>query len=155
MINIPLKKPELFSYTPHQSRMLLIDRVDNFSIDNGILSSSLIINESSEFFNKDKEYVPIWVSFEYMAQSIATLSGIAQRMISNDPKIGFIIGIRDFKSFNIGFKVGNEVNINIKETYRENNIAVFEGKTYVGSKLYSSASLNVVESNQDILDKWK
>lgn len=154
MIKLPLLKPELYSYTPHQSKMLLIDSVEEFSVEATSLKSSLKVSENSEFFNRDKKYIPTWISFEYMAQSIATLSGIKRRIASQIPKIGFIIGIRDFKSYVNGFYVGDKVDIIITESYREGHIAVFDAESYVGSKLCSTASLNVVESNQEILTKW-
>lgn len=153
-LNLPIKKPELYNYSPHQKRMLLFDQVDNFNLDNSTLEASLTIKENSEFFNKNLNAVPTYISFEYMAQSIATLAGIGKTVINKEPKIGFIIGVREFISEQDGFNVGDNVKIKIKEIYRTDEVAVFEGESFVNGNLYTSATLNVVENSENILESW-
>ena len=155
MISLPCKKPELYKYSPHQGRMLLLDQIDNFNMEESILESTVYVNMNSEFYNKETSYIPIWVSFEYMAQSIAVLSGINHKSNNDTPKIGFIISIRDFTSKRPGYKQGDEIHITVRQTFREGDLAVFEGATSVNGVLCSTAALSVIENNPELIERWK
>lgn len=155
MITLPCRKPDLYNYSPHQGPMLLLDQVDRYDLQRYTLESSVCIKPDSEFYNNETGNMPIWISFEYMAQSIAALSGIASKLNSQNPKIGFIVGIRGFESFRDGYKPEDIVTIKVSQNFREGDVAVFDGETYVNDVLYSIATLNVVENNPELLDKWR
>lgn len=150
----PCSKPELYKYSPHQGRMLLLDRVEKYDMDDLSIQTEVDISESSEFFRKEEGYVPLWISFEYMAQSIAVLSGIQYRSDGDDPKIGFIMGVRDFKGEADGFVEGDCVFVEVKQSFRDGDVAVFEGSASVRGKVYSRAVINVIENNKELVEKW-
>ncbi|MDA3810726.1 MAG: hypothetical protein PF518_10430 [Spirochaetaceae bacterium] len=154
MIFLPCRKPELYNYSPHKNRMLLIEQLDQYDLIENKLSSSIKITESSEFFCPSDNYVPVWISFEYMAQSIAILSGISHADDGDEPKIGFIIGVRDFKAAVPGFKPGDELVIFVEQTFRDGNVAVFNGEVLINDKVCSSAIINVIENNQELVNRW-
>jgi predicted hotdog family 3-hydroxylacyl-ACP dehydratase len=134
--------------------MLLLDSVEAYNMDDLSIETEVRISESSEFFRKEEGYVPLWVSFEYMAQSIAVFSGIKYRSEGEDPKIGFIMGVRDFKGEAEGFTAGDSVSVRVKQSFRDGDVAVFEGEASVDGKVYSSAIINVIENNKELVDKW-
>lgn len=134
--------------------MLLLDQVDRYDLKKYTLESSVCINSDSEFYNNNTGSVPIWISFEYMAQSIAALSGISSKLNSKEPKIGFIVGIRNFESYRNGYEPEDRVIVKVSQNFREGDVAVFDGETYVNDILYSKATMNVVENNPELLDKW-
>ena len=154
MITMPCTKPELFKYSPHQSRMLLLDQVDSYNMDKHTLQSSLEISEDSEFFSQESGSVPTWISFEYVAQSIALLSGIANKELGNEPKIGFIMAVRDFKSFSDGFKPGSRLEVTVEEDFRNGDVAVFNGVVKCNDSVCATTVINVIENNQELVDRW-
>lgn len=155
MLTLPCEKPALYEYSPHKSRMLLLDRLDNYSTENSWIETSVHIKRNSEFFDQVIQGVPVWISFEFMAQSIALLSGINHRKKDEDPKIGFIMAVRNFQAEKDVFKENQRVSIKVEEVFREGNLAVFDGTSCVGDQLYSSTSLNVIEHSRELADKWK
>ena len=155
MITLPCSKPELFNYSPHQGRMLLLDQVVQYDLKEHSLQSKLLIDRDSEFYSSDFACVPVWISFEYMAQSIAVLSGISHKEEGNDPKIGFIMGVRDFNSFSDGFIPGNELTVSVSQSFRDGDVAVFDGVVMINEKICSTAVINVIENNQKLLERWK
>lgn len=134
--------------------MLLIDQVNSYDLEKYVLESSVCVKPDCEFYNDGTDSVPIWISFEYMAQSIALLSGISSKLNGKDPKIGFIVGVRGFKSFRDGFKTGDCIVVKVTQSFRDGDVAVFEGETYINNILCSTATLNVVENNPELINKW-
>ncbi len=151
---LPCRKPELLQYTPHQSRMLLLDQIDGYSIENPGIETSLRISEESEFFDQKEQKMPVWVSFEYLAQSIAALSSIAKAQDNEAPQIGFIMGIRDCEIHFPWYNSGELVCLRVEQDFREGDIAVFRGEARVGGELYFSGILSVVENNPELIELW-
>lgn len=155
MLELPCKKPELYQYSPHKSRMLLLDSLDQYSIEESWIETSVEITANVEFFDSDKKGVPVWISFEYMAQSIALLAGLVHRQNGIEPKIGFIMAFRNFIAEKEIFQQNQKVSIRVDEVFRDKNLAVFDGKSYVQGELYSKTTLNVIEHSQELMDRWK
>lgn len=151
---MPCRKPELYQYSPHQGRMLLLDQINSYCFENFELESLVEVTDESEFYDSASGIVPVWVSFEYVAQSIAVLSGISHRQKGGDPKIGFIMGVRDFDAHVEGFKAGDRVSVHIKQSFRDGDVAVFEGDVAVNGTNAASVVVNVIEHNQDLMDRW-
>ena len=154
MISMPCKKPELYNYSPHRGRMALLDQVEQANLEKKTLEASLRVSLSSEFFNKKQGHIPIWISFEYMAQSIATLSGMINMAKGESPTIGFIMGVRNFIAHKAGFSPNDEVRVLVYQTFRDGDVAVFEGETMVDGFLYSSGTLSVIENSSGLLTRW-
>lgn len=153
-MKVPCNKPELYEYSPHQGRMLLLDRVKKYSMEDKTIETEVDVTTASEFYRREEGIIPLWISFEYMAQSIGVLSGINYRDGGKEPKIGFIMGIRNFRGEAAGFTSGDRVTISVKQIFRDGEVAVFEGEASVDGKVYSTAVVNVIENNKEIIDKW-
>jgi predicted hotdog family 3-hydroxylacyl-ACP dehydratase len=83
---------------PHKGKMLLLDRVQNYSLEDVNITTEIDISRNSLFYEDDLGGIPAWVAFEYMAQSISALSGIYGRTKGDKPKVGFIMSVSGFKA---------------------------------------------------------
>ena len=155
MIPLPLSKPELFAYTPHQGCMLLLDRLEEYSLDRRFLRSTVDVTGNSVFFDRETDLVPIWVAFEYMAQSIGLLAGLNSVECGGTPEIGFIMGVRNFEANAAGFAPGDRVDVSVRSVYRDGDAAVFEGRAEVNGNLSASGIVNTIQAGTALLVKMK
>ncbi len=151
---LPCEKPDLYRYTPHQGRMLLLDRVLSYDLDSISVLTEVDVHSQAEFFDQEIQGIPIWISFEYMAQSIAVLSGIKQIAQGvKKPKLGFIMSVRNFHSQQDLFSCGDVVQTQMKEILYDDvqKVGVYEGSTFVGEKLSSRATLSLIRDVDSLL----
>ena len=115
-------RSEVGELVPHAGKMLLLDRGIRHDSNEVSIETEVDINESCMFYRDDRQGVPSYVAFEYMAQSISALSGVYGRTHGQKPREGFIMSVSNCK------------------------LAVtFDGAVYVGDTLAVSASLCTVE----------
>lgn len=130
---------------PHKPPMVLISNVLNYSIEDKFLVANVLINKSDVFFDTTINGVPSYIGLEYMAQSIGCFSGIYDLSSprKKDPRIGFIMGTRNFKNFINVFSLNRSYTIEVKEILFEEEIASFECKIFDDEeKLCQEAILN-------------
>jgi predicted hotdog family 3-hydroxylacyl-ACP dehydratase len=130
---------------PHKGKMLLLDRVQNYSLEDVNITTEIDISRNSLFYEDDLGGIPAWVAFEYMAQSISALSGIYGRTKGDKPKVGFIMSVSGFKADIPVFKDGETVVVTVHETVRMDKAVTFDGVAKVGDKIAVTATLNTVE----------
>ena len=130
---------------PHKGKMLLLDRVQNYSLEDVNITTEIDISRNSLFYEDDLDGIPAWVAFEYMAQSISALSGIYGRTKGDKPKVGFIMSVSGFKADIPVFKDGETVVVTVHETVRMDKAVTFDGVAKVGYKIAVTATLNTVE----------
>lgn len=130
---------------PHKGKMLLLDRVMDYSLEEISISTEIDISKTSMFYDENLGGVPAWIAFEYMAQSISALSGIYGRTKGEKPKVGFIMSVTSFKSDVPAFKVGDVVTVKVRQTIRMDMAVTFDGTVSVGGKQVITATLNTVE----------
>lgn len=138
-------RDEVSKLVPHKGKMLLLDRVTTYNLDEISIETQVDVSQESMFFNEECAGVPSYVSFEYMAQSISALSGIYGRSNNRPPKEGFIMSVSNCKLESPVFKKGETVSIKVKQTMRVDMAVTFEGWAYVNGSLAASASLCTVE----------
>jgi predicted hotdog family 3-hydroxylacyl-ACP dehydratase len=155
MISLPLSKPALFAYTPHQGFMLFIDRLEEYSIESVSLRSTVAVTETSMLYDPETGLVPIWAGFEYMAQSIGLLAGLNAVEHGDKPNIGFIMGIRNFQAFSPGFRPGDNVEVNVRQIFRDGDVAVFEGKALVDGREAACGVINTISAGKDLIERMK
>jgi len=133
---------------PHGGLMALLSRVVQYDFEAGHLASEVDIKESDLFFDAERGGVPSWVGFEYMAQSIAALSGIKRRMQRNEePRIGFIMGVRNFKSRSTVFAPGRRLRVEVSQIFRDGDVVSFECRIKEDGVEEASAIINAIESD--------
>ena len=138
-------KERVSELVPHKGKMLLLDRVQNYSIESVSITTEIDISRDTFFYEEDLGGVPAWVAFEYMAQSISALSGIYGRSKGDKPKVGFIMSVSGFKTDVASFKEGETVVVSVHETIRMDSAVTFDGTASVGGKTVVTATLNTVE----------
>jgi predicted hotdog family 3-hydroxylacyl-ACP dehydratase len=96
----------------HRDPMIFIDRV--LEANKTELLAEVRIERGKPFFEEDIG-VPAWVGLEYMAQSIAALSGLNARSADEDVKLGLLIGCRKYASDVAVFPDGANLKIRVSE----------------------------------------
>ena len=130
---------------PHKGKMFLLDRVRDYNLKENSITTEIDITRDNLFYEEELGGVPVWVAFEFMAQSVSALSGICGRSKGEKPKTGFIMSVSAFNANIPVFKVGEKVVVNVVEKIRTDNAVSFEGTATVNGMLAATAKLNTVE----------
>ena len=130
---------------PHSGKMSLLDRVIDYSFEKLDVHTEVDIVPGSMFFDKDIDGIPVWIGFEYMAQSISALSGIYGRTLGQEPKIGFIMSVNNFTAHKPIFPAGSVAKISVRQTMRMDNIVTFDGNIVLGDEVVATAVINTIE----------
>jgi predicted hotdog family 3-hydroxylacyl-ACP dehydratase len=130
---------------PHKGKMFLLDRIRDYDLQEISVTTEIDITRDNLFYEEELGGVPVWVAFEYMAQSVSALSGIYGRSKGEKPKTGFILSVNGFKADVPVFKQGETVVVNVQEKIRVDQAVTFDGVAMVGNKVVVTAKINTVE----------
>lgn len=130
---------------PHKGKMFLLDRIRDYDLNEKSITTEIDITRDNLFYEEELGGVPVWVAFEYMAQSVSALSGIYGRSKGEKPKTGFIMSVSGFKADVPVFKQGKTVVVNVQEKIRVDQAVTFDGVAMVGNKVVVTAKINTVE----------
>ena len=125
----------------HEAPMILIDRV--LEVGEGKIHTSVTIRPNSPFAKI--EGVPVYVSVEFMAQSIAAFIGWSARQQGEPPKIGLLLGTRKLELSTDWMRFGDDIEIQAFERYNDGTMAAFECLVRRGDETLAEARLNVYE----------
>ncbi len=123
----------LKSYTPtqvlpHESTMLLIDRIVNWDNDHIQTTAGLVHHN---LFDPGDGSVSSLICMEYLCQSAAAHAGIRQLEQGKPVTIGFIIGARKIEIDSAAYHAGETYNIFVEQTFRdEEGIGVYDCALY-------------------------
>ncbi len=144
---------------PQKNKMVLLSRILACHKNEKELISEVLISRDSMFFDEKKQYVPVWVGIEYMAQSIAAFSYLVNcgTEAETEPKIGFLLGTRKYDCSVFGFKLNQVLQINVKQLYYDNNLAAFECSIKDKEQLLAKAQVNAFspDSVTEFLKKYQ
>lgn len=138
-------KESVSELVPHKGKMFLLDRIRDYDLERNSITTEIDIARDNLFYEDELGGVPVWIAFEYMAQSVSALSGIHGRAKGEKPKNGFIMSVSAFNANIPVFKVGEKVVVNVLEKTRNDNAVTFEGSAAVNGTLAVTAKLNTVE----------
>jgi predicted hotdog family 3-hydroxylacyl-ACP dehydratase len=130
---------------PHKGKMFLLDRIRDYDLNEKSITTEIDITRDNLFYEEELGGVPVWVAFEYMAQSVSALSGIYGRSKGEKPKTGFILSVNGFKADVPVFKQGETVVVNVQEKIRVDQAVTFDGVAMFGNKVVVTAKINTVE----------
>ncbi|MBR6943180.1 MAG: thioester dehydrase [Fibrobacter sp.] len=130
---------------PHKGKMFLLDRIRDYDLNEKSITTEIDITRDNLLYEEELGGVPVWVAFEYMAQSVSALSGIYGRSKGEKPKTGFILSVNGFKADVPVFKQGETVVVNVQEKIRVDQAVTFDGVAMVGNKVVVTAKINTVE----------
>lgn len=130
---------------PHSGKMSLLDRVIDYDFEKLEIHTEVDIVPSSMFFDKDLGGIPVWIGFEYMAQSISALSGLYGKTKGQEPKIGFIMSVNNFTANKPLFPKNSIAKIFVKQTMRMDNVVTFDGNISLDGNIVATAVINTIE----------
>ena len=133
------------SLVPHKGHMHLLDRVLAYNFENAEIETEVDITDKSMFYEESYGGVPVWIGFEYMAQSVSAMTGLVGLETHTPPQMGFILSVTNFRSEKNFFPVGSTVRIWVRQTVRMDMAVTFEGKIFIGNELVVSATMNTIE----------
>lgn len=113
---------------PHSAPMVLIDKVLNIDMKNQIVKTSVKIHDDKIFFNKEINGISPLVGIEFMAQTIGCYA--YYKAGKTIPKIGFLLGTRQYENKLEKFENGKTYIITAREIYGDNELVSFECLIY-------------------------
>jgi predicted hotdog family 3-hydroxylacyl-ACP dehydratase len=87
--------------------MVLLDRLVNLEPER--LEAEVTLTDASAFCEEGR--VGAWVGLEYMAQAVAALAGARARLEGRPPKVGLLLGTREYRSEVPAFRVGQVLRV--------------------------------------------
>jgi len=143
-----IEREELQTIIPHKGKMLLLNRVTGYDIENSIRAEYSITGDCL-FYDPVLDGVPAWVGFEFMAQAISALTGIRKRAKGEEPTFGFILSIPSMRMEIPVFKNGSLLEVRLKETDCTDMIYTFQGAVFLKDEKVMEGSLMVMEVSDE------
>ena len=131
----------------HRPPMLLLDNVIGYD-EAGVLAS-VVISESSPLVTP--EGVPGHVAIEYMAQTCGAYAGAMALDAGTPVKIGLLLGTRLCRVLVPWFRVGDRLLVSASIVFHAEQLAAFDCKIEIGSRLVADAQLKVYQPGEDLL----
>jgi predicted hotdog family 3-hydroxylacyl-ACP dehydratase len=140
-----IERDELIELVPHKGKMFLLSRVTAYDEKEHSLIAEYDITPDCLFFDVGLSGVPSWVSFEFIAQCISTLSGLDGRIKGQRPKPGCILSVSNMTTTIPVINAGTTVHIEVCEDCRIDNVYTFDGIVSLADKQIASAKLTVMD----------
>lgn len=138
-------REKLSRLVPHRGKMLLLDRIVSADLEQVQIATEVDISDRCMFFAESFGGVPVWIAFEYMAQSVSALTGLFGLQTGTLPRMGFILSVTNFCADESVFLQGTTVRVEVRQTLRVDMTVTFEGKVLVGGKVIARATINACE----------
>ena len=138
-------REKIAQLVPHKGKMNLLDRVVFYDLSQAVAETEVDISEKTMFYDENFGGVPVWIAFEYMAQSVSVLIGIVCKKMNLPPKMGFILSVTNFQAYENVFRNGETVRLWVKQLVRMDKAVTFEGRAFVNDKLIATATMNTIE----------
>ncbi len=126
---------------PHRPPMILIDELLSSSKDS--LCARVRLREDSPFVEDGR--VSSLVAIEYMAQTIAALAGLRKRARGEEPRRGYLLGCRELKLPVDELRAGDELTVQVRETWTTEELGHFECSVTRGDELVAAGVLSVYQ----------
>ena len=127
---------------PHKGPMCLLDRVVDAGDEH--LVAEVTVRPGGLF--DDGRGVGAWVGIEYMAQAVAAWAGCRARARGGEPKIGLLLGTRNYTSAVSRFASGMCLTVAIhREFVADNGLGQFNCIISNGDQELVRVALNVFE----------
>ncbi|GHV76888.1 thioester dehydrase [Spirochaetia bacterium] len=149
MSNRIIERDELSTLLPHKGKMFLLTRLVSYDIaaQQRSLRSEYDITGECLFYDPALGGVPAWVSFEFMAQSIAVLSGLTGREKGEPPKPGFILSVSNMEIMIPVLRAGTTACIQVQEDCRVESVFTFDCVVSLNGTTAAQAKLTIMEAD--------
>ena len=142
---------EIKKYLPHDGPMLLIDRL--IEVNDKKATTEVHISEKSQFYENGQ--VPGWIGIEYMAQTIAILGGHLGQKLGEERSIGFLLGVRKYKSSLAGFPKGIVLTIEAVVDMIYESMGSFDVTISVSGKPIAQSRMTTFKPSPAMIEKLK
>jgi predicted hotdog family 3-hydroxylacyl-ACP dehydratase len=148
-----IDKDEVQNVIPHRGKMLLLSKVNSYDYREMHICAEYHVTSDCIFFDPAIGGVPSWAGFEFIAQAISVLSGIRNRELGIEPRMGFILSIPSMKMEIPLIKSGSCVELRVKLKDATDLIYTFEGAAFLEGKKAIEGILMVMEINEENYSK--
>ncbi len=136
---------DLEKILPHKRPMILIDDIIEYLPDENKIKTVVTIKEKALFYDKKTKGVSSVTGIEYMAQTVGCYAFLKDNL--PEPKIGFLLGSRLYKSKIDKFSLDETYTIEANEIFSGNDIVSFDCLIYNQQKEeIANATLNVYQA---------
>ena len=146
MKELRLGKEELDAIVPHSGRMSFLSGIVDWGENLDWLVCRARFGEDFLFFDEEFGGVPSYVGFEFMAQSIAALSGL-ERYLGGivEKRIGYIMGVRNYKARGKTLPPNEDFEIRIEEILRNGPVVSYRCGIDLAGDTISEGIINAFE----------
>jgi predicted hotdog family 3-hydroxylacyl-ACP dehydratase len=107
---------------PHRPPMVLIDEI--VAREPGRITVAVTVRPEALFFQRGRG-MPVHVALEWMAQACAAYGGANARDAGGTPRIGFLLGTRDFCAIRSWFSEGERFEVKAVLDFHDDELASF------------------------------
>ena len=137
--------PDRFSMAeilPHDDPMILIDELLKVDFDSAI--SRAVIKSDCLLLDSTGK-APAAIGIEWMAQTIAAHAGYKSRSAGEPIAIGYLLGARHYSSTRNEFYAGEEVEVAVVESFKDEKIAAYNCRILQDSTIIARATVTVYQ----------
>lgn len=143
-----MTKYNLEKVLPHKHPIIFIDDIIDYNLDEHSAKTIVNINKNKLFFDKTLNGISSITGIEFMAQTIGCYSYFKNGM--KNPRIGFLLGTRFYKSYIDYFENNKTYEITAKEVFTNDELVSFECFIYNAGKICAEAVINAYMPKNEI-----
>jgi predicted hotdog family 3-hydroxylacyl-ACP dehydratase len=147
-----IEREELQALLPHRAKMFLLDRILDYDLDARTLKAEYAITKDCLFYDPEAGGVPSWVSFEFMAQCVATITGLEHQRRHEPVKLGFILSVSALEIQRPVMKAGETVIIDILEDVKVDTVYTFNCEVTLGDAVSQDAAPGIAKAKLTVYD---
>lgn len=129
---------------PQKPPMRLLD--DVIEIGESTITAKVVITSEHLFFDPVRQSVPVHVGVEMMAQAMSTFASAQGG--HDEPRLGFLISVRQFSSMVNEFACGDELTIRAEKVLMDEQMAVFTCEIYCDNDCLAKAKLSAYQPDE-------
>ena len=143
-----MTKYNLEKVLPHKHPIIFIDDIIDYNLDEHSAKTIVNINKNKLFFDKTLNGISSITGIEFMTQTIGCYSYFKNGM--KNPRIGFLLGTRFYKSYIDYFENNKIYEITAKEVFTNDELVSFECLIYNAGKICAEAVINAYMPKNEI-----
>ncbi len=148
MVKVPLPCPAI-ELIPHRESMLFLKELREYNVKTA--ASMIRVEHDNLFLNYDKSLNPM-VFVEMAAQLIASHSGYKARLDNAIPKIGYLVGLKDFVFHDVAHQ-GDELAITVQEELEFGSAHYVHAKVSTPKSMLAEGVLKIWETERISADE--
>ena len=136
-------KYDLSKILPHDTPMIFIDELLDVNIDENTVKASVTITENKILYDRSIQGISSISGIEFMAQTVGCFAYFKNHQ--TEPKIGFLLGSRLYKTSIEKFELGKTYIITASQVFEDNELVSFDCFIYNNNEECAKATVNVYQ----------